>query len=242
MSLPGSIIDEQTIHGGLVEMIPDIHVEVVKDASSQDIHKTMTRSNESAPASCWYFFQGHGYPYMYLASDSPYENRTYEGLSADKICHTLGLMDSSVWRVFATDFCHSGNYLRLRYMLHIDGTSAKWVETPEWVAHKDKCAVYAIAHGAPTLHFAGSTHEEEVYEGRSSGGFFTKALVGTWGQSLTLPNLLRASRNSVNDSLDIAKESPGFDKDARQTPQVYSSIDLNLEDTQVLAKIQRGER
>ncbi|KAF8597577.1 hypothetical protein BDV93DRAFT_369375 [Ceratobasidium sp. AG-I] len=241
MSLPGANVDKDSMHGGFLKIFDGIQVETVEGASSSDIHKGMTTVNDPTPASCWFYLQGHGRPWMYLPSDSHNDSGAWEGLSADDICSILGVMDRSIWRIFVTDFCYSGNYFRLQYMLLIDETGAQWVETPEWSTHRSECAEFE-AHGTPALHLAGSTVEEEVFEGRRSGGFFTKALVENCDRPMALPDLLRAIRVAVNVYLAKAKsDCERFPKDAKQTPQIFSSMKWSLEDIHILAKFHQAD-
>jgi len=236
MSLTGGYADGQSMKDGLIKK--GIKVDVIKEASSHDILASMTSVTWPVPASCWAYFQGHGKPGQYITADDLSDDDTRKGLGPDDICRILGLMNPSIWRMFATDFCYSGNYFSLRFVLTLEGNEAKWAETPEWSTHK--CAEPSRAHDTPTIHFAGSTGAELVYEGGKSGGFFTNALVSALEQTLTLPNQLLAIRACVNNQLGKAgKASNQFLPSTAQTPQIFSSVELSLDDPQVLAKFQQ---
>lgn len=157
-----------------------------------------------------------------------------------------------------TDFCCSGNFFELRYALELSSEGAKWVETPEWLM-KMRSPLDSEAYGwvdifdifeelepveateemedewvdvlgwaelvatVSTVHFAACTSFEASWED-NLGGYFTRAMAETWNERMSLPLRLESIRERVNVRLHASGNlSLG------QTPQIFSSSELNLD-------------
>ncbi|KAG9121087.1 hypothetical protein FRC07_003099 [Ceratobasidium sp. 392] len=151
------------------------------------------------------------------AQNSVVEGEAWDGLYPEDMRRLLGLTNHLPWRIDFDSF----------YMSR--------VKEPNGEKPLDERNLTSLDQ----IHFAGSTEDEFVYERVQTGGFFTQALAELQHERLTLPSLLRAIRSKVNASLDTAKSDNAIERDKIQTPQIFSSTKLGLEDTQALVKFQR---
>ncbi|KAJ1301351.1 hypothetical protein OPQ81_003750 [Rhizoctonia solani] len=164
-------------------------------------------------------------------------------LAPEEFIEMLSSFNRSTSVIVITDFCHSGNFFRLRYVLEVnpEGHCIGWKETEEWSHGSRAGPEWSHPITSPMLHLAGSAERENVYETERTGGYFTDVLTKT--EPMPLPELLVALRTGVNRHLAKAKrhEKRPIASDATQTPQVYSSLKLPLDDPGVLTKIYAQE-
>ncbi|KAG8710730.1 hypothetical protein FRC08_016788 [Ceratobasidium sp. 394] len=237
MSLPGARVDGPNAEAWTRRLVKGIRLFRARNASKSEVFARVEDKARGTEGCCLYF-QGHGIfipgrVNRYLtAQNSVNEGENWNGLDPKDMRKLLSLTNHLAWRIIATDFCHSGNCFALRYVLCIEGDIAEWKEVAGW-SGSEPCA--------PTIHIAGSKENELVYEGSQTGGFFTEALTESRAKMLTLPDLLRAVRSKVNRSLDAAKLKGAIERDKTQTPQIFSSVKLSLEDTHALIKFQQGQ-
>ncbi|KAG8759455.1 hypothetical protein FRC12_009755 [Ceratobasidium sp. 428] len=238
MSLPGASADGPNAVEWVERLVEGICPIRARDASKNEVFSRVKHKARGTEGCCMYF-QGHG---IYLpgrvnryltAQNSVVEGETWDGLTPNDMRQLLGLSDRLPWRIIATDFCHSGNCFGLQFVLYIDGNRAEWREVDGWLG--DVCS------STPTVHFAGSQTNESVYEHTTNGGFFTQALTKHRDEALALPNLLRIIRSEVNVFVDAAKRGGAIEDYKTQTPQIFSSVKLNLEDTHALINLQRRQ-
>jgi len=237
MSLPGATVDGPNAEAWIRRLAKGIRSFRVRNASKSEIF-TRVEDKAQGTKGCCLYFQGHGIytpgrVNRYLtAQNSVNEGENWDGLDPKDMRKLLALTNHLAWRIIATDFCHSGNCFKLQFVLCIEGDTAEWKEVAGWSAG-EPCA--------PTIHFAGSKENESAYEGSQTGGFFTEALTKPRDKMLTLPALLGVFRSEVNKSLDAAKQKGAIDRDKTQTPQIFSSVKLSLEDTHALTKFQQSQ-
>ncbi|QRV84999.1 ICE-like protease (caspase) p20 domain protein [Ceratobasidium sp. AG-Ba] len=117
----------------------------------------------------------------------------------------------------------------LRFVLQVNG-DIEWQEVEGWSGN-EPCA--------PTVHFSAAKTDEIAWGDRTHGSFMTKALATSAGKTLSLSELLIYVRYKVNEYLEEAKRrDPHIAREsATQTPQIYSSIRLPLDDPRELATL-----
>ncbi|KAG8713628.1 hypothetical protein FRC09_018500 [Ceratobasidium sp. 395] len=255
MFLPGASADGPNAVEWIERLVEGISPIRARDASKNEVVGVYTeytvcplsitkfsrvKDKARGTEGCCMYFQGHG---IYLsgrvncyltAQNSVVEGETWDGLTPNDMRKLLGLTDRLPWRIIATDgftLIREPKQLGLQFVLYIDGSRAEWREVDGWLG--DVCS------STPTVHFAGSQTNESVYEHTANGGFFTQALTKHRDEALALPNLLRIIRSEVNVFIDAAKWGGAIEDYKTQTPQIFSSVKLNLEDTHALINLQR---
>ncbi|QRW13608.1 ICE-like protease (caspase) p20 domain protein [Ceratobasidium sp. AG-Ba] len=237
MYLPGAEIDEVHAKEWITRLVKGIWPLNVRNPSKTELFSRIEDKARGAGGCCLYF-QGHGVftalsSKRYItAQNGIHPDEPWDGLDPEDMMDLLSLTNHLPWRIVATDFCRSGNCFSLQFVLYVDDEKVEWRTARGWSGKQQP---------SPVIHFAGATEDEMVYEKDNLGGFFTKALSEHPG-NLSLPGMLRAIRSQVNRLLEDAKKTaPGVAAaDDTQTPQIFSSTKLSLEDTLVLLHFQRS--
>ncbi|KAG8778389.1 hypothetical protein FRC12_025001 [Ceratobasidium sp. 428] len=147
------------------------------------------------------------------------------GVSAQRIYQLLSEPDTSRACLFLTDFCYADNINSLRYRLEVIEGIPSWSELDEGIERGDQDVI---------LHFAACKANERAFE-TEQGGFFTQSLCEVMSTPTPLPDLLMTVRKGVQRLIRVGDFGPEEHK-ACQTPQIYSSHPLDLEDASILEK------
>ncbi|QRV85032.1 ICE-like protease (caspase) p20 domain protein [Ceratobasidium sp. AG-Ba] len=224
--LPGSVIDCEHSSDWTRRVFPGIEVIEVPNAIKNKLDETHNRLG------AYIHLQGHFWDGIYVTAQMQSDG-TIEGLDAKEMLQILNLTQHLSWRLIVTDveFCYSGNCFLLQFFLDIEGEEPEWKETPNWRAGRRTIS------STPIIHFAGSTEDQPVFEGDQMGGFFTYAIKEEWDNSLTLPEQLKAIRECVHKSVEEAKKEGQISPESSQTPQLFSSVRLDLDTTHTLIKL-----
>ncbi|CAE6480487.1 unnamed protein product [Rhizoctonia solani] len=253
MKLLGAGRDEVNIKGWLTadKRFPGLKIRPVEKTLREDIKVQMDQLAMINPGAIFVYstarfvhnksiyslevVQGHGFSDSlgcYVTGDPVDPENHLTTVKSEELIQMFSEFGCHTRSIVITDFCHSGNFFRLPYKLELskNGTGPEWIET-EGTSGSDT-GPNKLA--SPMIHLAGSTRDEQVMETGRIGGYFTDGLskIGT----KKLPELLAELRAEVNVHLEQAKSYPGFTVDARQTPQIYSSSKLSLDDPDILTK------
>ncbi|KAG8771268.1 hypothetical protein FRC12_003716 [Ceratobasidium sp. 428] len=235
ISLPGAKVDGPNAGGWIARLVQGIRVIAVQDASKDKVERAQGTNG------CFLYFQGHNVRNsegvgLYLTSQQPVvEDWNWDGLSTEVGCGLFGFSGQQLKVLqgnakaigFDRSFTmESHRNRRLRFVLHIEGDRAEWQELADEWSGNELCS--------PTVHLSGSRWDELAHEHVRTGGFFTQALTEHRDKLLTLPNLLRAIRSGVQDFLDAGKRGGAIKAYHTQTPEIFSSVKLSLEDTHAL--------
>lgn len=176
------------------------------------------------------FIQGHAergssdveyITYDYYMSDPA------KGLACSELCENLLLSNNGnpTQRFLLSDFCLNYNFNNLRYVLEIGCEKPpRWVQSPDWYPNAN------LYDGNDTLvHFAAGSPGQKAHESPHSGGFFTQGFCKSMTEPRTLPELLEAVRNHVEESMHLANLNQSL-----QVPQIYSSHRLDLNDVNIM--------
>lgn len=236
MELSGADWDRGHVLDWACNVFEEIQDETIENATIENIKKHLTPEATAGLAMLLVHLQGHGSlnPNIYITADGHYENSNIhlQGLWPRKLISLLSNLDCDTWKIVVGDFCHSGNFMILRYALEIDEQGPRWVETPEWEGLD--LETRSKQGTAPILYLAGCTTQESAYEDRQTGGYCTKGLTSFKGQNLTLPLLQVRIQEYVTNALRNAKDSGS----RLQTPQFYSNVKLALDDSDFLREFQ----
>lgn len=232
MELRGGAADRDHVIDWAGKLFEEIEEEIVEDATREDIMKHLAVEATADLAMLLIYFQGHGISSLYVTADGHYPGSKTDlrGLGSRELVELLSNLNCNTWRIIVGDFCHTDNFIRLRYQLMIDEQGPRWVQTKEWNPDDDVCSKQS---SAPTLYLAGCTEHQSAFETLQIGGYCTMALTSLGGQALTLPDLLGRIREYVRNALREAGKNP-----ESQTPQFYSNVMLPLHDPDFLKKFQ----
>lgn len=232
MHLPGLDKDRANLEEFLQAMFSGIQVTLLENTTFEDIERALASVAMANPETLLISLQGHGQNGHYVTGDG----HCYGSKDILRVLHSkelrtmLSVSYPTAWRIVLSDFCRSDNYLRIRYVLVVDGPAPEWVETNAW---KYQHAANPAYDGPPALHFSACTEHESAWGSSGSGGYKTKALTSLRSKDLTLPELLIRIRADVKDRLSKAADAP---ESRVQTPQIYASHKLPLNEPRVLKR------
>ncbi|QRV99124.1 ICE-like protease (caspase) p20 domain protein [Ceratobasidium sp. AG-Ba] len=251
--LPGSVIDGEHSSDWTRRVFPGIEIIEVPNARKNKFFMCLKEETHNR-LGAYIHLQGHFWDGIYVTAQMQSDG-TIEGLDtkAFLVIHTmqemLQILDSTQhlsWRLIVTDvedflppdhtiyadpWPSSAIQGTAFFFLDIEGEVPEWKETPDWSPGSHTIS------SAPIIHFAGSTEDQPVFEGDQTGGFFTYAIKEEWDNSLTLPEQLKAIRECVHKSVEEAKKEGQISPESSQTPQVFSSVRLDLHTTHTLIKL-----
>ncbi|KAH7316402.1 hypothetical protein B0J17DRAFT_686965 [Rhizoctonia solani] len=166
---------------------------------------------------------------------------TLEGITAEEFVEMFSKLTVHTLAVVITDFCHSGNVLRLQFQLFVarDGHGF-WIETNEWLEDTRTGKKGGVV--SPMLHVAACLRQENAYETGRRGGYATNGLAQLEANSTTLTGFLVNLRQHVVGHLNDGKTyaTNPLPIDATQVPQIFCSGQPLANDPEIFARIRMG--
>ncbi|CEL53199.1 hypothetical protein RSOLAG1IB_06164 [Rhizoctonia solani AG-1 IB] len=205
------------------EKFPNLKISSIHNTSRTDIKSYLENLVTLSPGVVFVYIQGHGLPELYITGDGRGSDGEYIGLKSTELIELFSRFENNTSSIVITDFCHSGNFLHLRYRLEVDtdGKRADWVEVENWTQGSGDTTSHPSSQ---MLHIAGSADNQLVYETGNLGGYFTNAL--SKAEPKTLPELLAELRATVDAHLGRARNQGYISQEATQVPQIYSRTKL----------------
>ncbi|CAE6465541.1 unnamed protein product [Rhizoctonia solani] len=246
MTLMGALEDRINVRKFLdtFGFTPGVMVKPLDNALREDIEDLIGKVIKSCPPLLIAYFQGHGEQFRqtvrYITGDRKVDSML-EGICAEEFVGMFSKLTAHTLALVITDFCHSGNVLRLQFQLFIAPNGCGfWVETDEWiedqrVGKKDRVV-------SPMLHVAASLRQEQAYETAKRGGYTTNGLAHLEPDSTTLTGFLVDLRQNVVGHLVDAKAhtTQPLHRSATQVPQIFCSGQPPANDPEIFAMIRTG--
>ncbi|CCO32824.1 hypothetical protein BN14_06887 [Rhizoctonia solani AG-1 IB] len=141
------------------EKFPNLKISSIHNTSRTDIKSYLENLVTLSPGVVFVYIQGHSLPELYITGDGRGSDGEYIGLKSTELIELFSRFENNTSSIVITDFCHSGNFLHLRYRLEVDtdGKRADWVEVENWTQGSGDTTSHPSSQ---MLHIAGSADNQ----------------------------------------------------------------------------------